>query len=285
MSTWIWLLILIAVGALSMLITTLVVRRKDSDKVNYMMDALEDGEQNFRFRSNTALNRALNRFRSIIDKQSVQNESVSWSKLFRVMTHEIMNTITPIASLSDALSKDSSLDTQAGLETISASSKELIRFVESYRSFTRMAPPVRKTIAVDELINRVIQLHQGKTLEQDVSIDYEIRTADLLIYADEGQLMQVFNNLIKNAIQAEATKIRIVADLNAEDQTVISVINNGKPVPQQKREEIFVPFYTTKANGSGIGLSLSRQIMIHHNGMLNLVQSDHHSTVFALVFK
>lgn len=285
MSTWIWLLILIAVCALSVLITALVVRRKDSNKVNYMMDALEDGELNFRFRSNTALNRALNRFRSIIDKQSVQNESVSWSKLFRVMTHEIMNTITPIASLSDALSKDSSLDTQAGLETISASSKELIRFVESYRSFTRMAPPVRKTIAVDELINRVIQLHQGKTYEQDVTIDYEIRTVDLLIYADEGQLMQVFNNLIKNAIQAEATKIRIVADLNAEDQTVISIINNGKPVPQQKREEIFVPFYTTKANGSGIGLSLSRQIMIHHNGMLNLVQSDNHSTVFALVFK
>ncbi len=285
MSTWIWLLILIAVCALSVLITALVVRRKDSNKVNYMMDALEDGEQNFRFRGNTVLNRALNRFRSIIEKQSVQNESVSWSKLFRVMTHEIMNTITPIASLSDALSKDSSLDTQAGLETISASSKELIRFVESYHSFTRMAPPVRKTIAVDELINRVIQLHQGKTLEQDVTIDYEIRTVDLLIYADEGQLMQVFNNLIKNAIQAEATKIRIVADLNAEDQTVISVINNGKPVPQQKREEIFVPFYTTKTNGSGIGLSLSRQIMIHHNGMLNLVQSDKHSTVFALVFK
>ena len=277
MSTWIWLLILIAVCALSVLITALVVRRKDSNKVNYMMDALEDGEQNFRFRGNTVLNRALNRFRSIIEKQSVQNESVSWSKLFRVMTHEIMNTITPIASLSDALSKDSSLDTQAGLETISASSKELIRFVESYHSFTRMAPPVRKTIAVDELINRVIQLHQGKTLEQDVTIDYEIRTVDLLIYADEGQLMQVFNNLIKNAIQAEATKIRIVADLNAEDQTVISVINNGKPVPQQKREEIFVPFYTTKTNGSGIGLSLSRQIMIHHNGMLNLVQSDKHS--------
>ena len=285
MSTWIWLLILIAVCGLSVLITALVVRRKDSNKVNYMMDALEDGETNFRFRNNSALNRALNRFRGIIDKQSVQNESVSWSKLFRVMTHEIMNTITPIASLSDALSKDSSLDTQAGLETISASSKELIRFVESYRSFTRMAPPVRKTIAVDELIKRVTQLHQGKTVEQDVSIDYEIRTTDLLIYADEGQLMQVFNNLIKNAIQAEATHIRIVADLNAEDQTVISVINNGKPIPQQKREEIFVPFYTTKANGSGIGLSLSRQIMIHHNGMLNLVQSDNHSTVFALVFK
>lgn len=285
MSTWIWLLILIAVSALSVLITALVVRRKDSNKVNYMMDALEDGETNFRFHNNSAMNRALNRFRGIIDKQSVQNESVSWSKLFRVMTHEIMNTITPIASLSDALSKDSSLDTQAGLETISASSKELIRFVESYRSFTRMAPPVRKTIAVNELIKRVTQLHQGKTVEQDVSIDYEIRTTDLLIYADEGQLMQVFNNLIKNAIQAEATKIRIVADLNAEDQTVISVFNNGQPIPQQKREEIFVPFYTTKANGSGIGLSLSRQIMIHHNGMLNLVQSDNHSTVFALVFK
>ena len=285
MSIWIWLLILIAACSLSVLITIFVVRRLDSNKVNYMMDALEDGELNFRFHSNTALNRALNRFRSIIDKQSAHNEAISWSKLFRVMTHEIMNTITPIASLSEALSKDSSLDTQAGLETISASSKELIRFVESYRSFTRMAPPVRKTIAIDELINRVIQLYQGKNAEQSVSISYEVRTTDLLIYADEGQLMQVFNNLIKNAIQAEATHIRIIADLNAEDQTVISVINNGKPIPRQKREEIFVPFYTTKANGSGIGLSLSRQIMIHHNGALNLVQSDEYSTVFALVFK
>ena len=285
MSTWLWILIVIAACGIAALVASLVVRKQDSNKVNYMMDALEDGETNFRFSKNSAINRALNRYRNIFERQSMRNETESWNKLFRVMTHEIMNTITPIASLSDALSKDDSLDTKAGLETISTSSKELIQFVESYRNFTRNLPPVRKTLLVDELIDRVIQLHSSKVCEQGVSLTYEALAADLMIYADESRLMQVFNNLIINAIQADSTQIRITSNINTEEQTIIHIINNGKAIPLQKREEIFVPFYTTKANGSGIGLSLSRQIMIHHNGMLNLVQSDHHSTVFALVFK
>lgn len=285
MSTWIWIMIVIVACGLSALVASLVVRKQDCNKVNYMMDALEDGETNFRFSKNSAINRALNRYRSIFERQTMHDEAKSWNKLFRVMTHEIMNTITPIASLSDALSKDSSLDTKAGLETISTSSKELIHFVESYRCFTRMTPPVRKTLLVDELIDRVIHLHSGKASEQGITLTYEALAPDLMIYADESQLMQVFNNLITNAIQAQATQIRITADINSEEQTIIYVINNGKAIPMQKREEIFVPFYTTKANGSGIGLSLSRQIMMRHNGMLNLVQSDEHSTVFSLVFK
>ncbi len=285
MSTWLWILIVIAACGIAALVASLVVRKQDSNKVNYMMDALEDGETNFRFSKNSAINRALNRYRNIFERQSMRNETESWNKLFRVMTHEIMNTITPIASLSDALSKDDSLDTKAGLETISTSSKELIQFVESYRNFTRNLPPVRKTLLVDELIDRVIQLHSSKVCEQGVSLTYEALAADLMIYADESQLMQVFNNLIINAIQADSTQIRITSNINTEEQTIIHIINNGKAIPLQKREEIFVPFYTTKANGSGIGLSLSRQIMMRHNGMLNLVQSDHHSTVFALVFK
>lgn len=285
MSTWLWILIVIAACGIAALVASLVVRKQDSNKVNYMMDALEDGETNFRFSKNSAINRALNRYRNIFERQSMRNETESWNKLFRVMTHEIMNTITPIASLSDALSKDDSLDTKAGLETISTSSKELIQFVESYRNFTRNLPPVRKTLLVDELIDRVIQLHSSKVCEQGVSLTYEALAADLMIYADESQLMQVFNNLIINAIQADSTQIRITSNINTEEQTIIYIINNGKAIPLQKREEIFVPFYTTKANGSGIGLSLSRQIMMRHNGMLNLVQSDEHSTVFALVFK
>lgn len=285
MSTWLWILIVIAACGIAALVASLVVRKQDSSKVNYMMDALEDGETNFRFSKNSAINRALNRYRNIFERQSMRNETESWNKLFRVMTHEIMNTITPIASLSDALSKDDSLDTKAGLETISTSSKELIQFVESYRNFTRNLPPVRKTLLVDELIDRVIQLHSSKVCEQGVSLTYEALAADLMIYADESQLMQVFNNLIINAIQADSTQIRITSNINTEEQTIIHIINNGKAIPLQKREEIFVPFYTTKANGSGIGLSLSRQIMMRHNGMLNLVQSDNLSTVFALVFK
>jgi signal transduction histidine kinase len=187
--------------------------------------------------------------------------------------------------LSDALSKEEDLDVKAGLETISASSKDLIRFVESYRNFTEVAPPVRKAVMVDELLDRVLRLNKAKIAEQGATLTYQSKTPDLLIYADEGQIIQVFNNLIKNAVQAGANSIWITADLNMDDQTVIRVANNGKAIPLRHIEEIFVPFYTTKPNGTGIGLSLSKQIMVKHNGTLNLEQSDNQMTVFSLVFK
>ena len=248
------------------------------------MDSLEDGEMNFRFRDNSNLNRALNRIRGIFTRRTAVDEAASWSKLFRVMTHEIMNTVAPIASLSEALAQDDSLDVKAGLETISSSSKDLIRFVESYRSMMKQAPPVRKAVMVDEMMERVLNLNKTRLKEQGVTISYTQKTPDLLIYIDESQIMQVLNNLIKNAVQAEANSIRITAELNSEDRTVISVTNNGKPVPLRQQEEIFVPFYTTKPNGTGIGLSLSRQIMTRHNGSIQLVQSESNTTTFALMF-
>ena len=285
MSAWLWIVVVLAVVVVSVLVTRFLVRRNDTKKVSFMMDALEDGELNFRFRDNSAMNRALNRIRGIFERRNAVNEEASWSKLFRVMTHEIMNTIAPIASLSDALSKDENLDVKAGLETISTSSKDLIRFVESYRSFTQVAQPLRKAVMVDEMMNHVIQLNKAKAAEQGATLTYSAKTNDLLIFADEGQIMLVFNNLIKNAIQAGANSIRITADLNSEDQTIIRVTNNGKPIPLRQIEEIFIPFYTTKPNGTGIGLSLSRQIMIKHHGDLRLEQSDDKMTIFALIFK
>ena len=285
MSTWLWIAVILVAIVVTIVVTRYVVRRNDTKKVSFMMDALEDGELNFRFQEKSSFNRALNRIRGIFERHNAVNEEASWSKLFRVMTHEIMNTIAPIASLSDALSKDENLDVKEGLETISASSKDLIRFVESYRSFTQVAQPVRKAVMVDELMNHIIQLNKAKAAEQGVSLTYTAKAVDLLIFADEGQMMLVFNNLIKNAIQAGANAIRITADLNAEDQTVIRVTNNGKPIPLRQIDEIFVPFYTTKPNGTGIGLSLSKQIMVKHNGMLRLEQSDNQQTIFALVFR
>ena len=285
MNTWLWIAVVLVAVVAAIVVTRYLVRRNDTKKVSYMMDALEDGELNFRFRDNSALNRALNRIRGIFDRRNAVNEEASWSKLFRVMTHEIMNTVAPIASLSDALSKDENLDVKTGLETISTSSKDLIRFVESYRSFTQVAQPIRKAVMVDELLERVMRLNKAKAAEQGVTLTYKAKAADLLIFADEGQMMQVFNNLIKNAIQAGANSIRITADLNAEDQTIIRVTNNGKPIPLRQIDEIFVPFYTTKQNGTGIGLSLSRQIMIKHHGDLRLEQSDENMTIFALIFK
>ena len=278
MSTWLWIVVVVVAVAVAVLLTWYFVRRNDTKKVSFMMDALEDGELNFRFQEKSSMNTALNRIRGIFERRNAVNEEASWSKLFRVMTHEIMNTIAPIASLSDALSKGESQDVKEGLETISTSSKDLIRFVESYRSFTQMAQPLRKAVMVDELMEHVLRLNKVKIAEQGATLTYTAKAKDLLIFVDEGQIMLVFNNLIKNSI-------RITADLNSEDQTVIFVTNNGTPIPLVKQEEIFVPFYTTKPNGTGIGLSLSKQIMVKHNGTLKLVQSDEHVTVFALVFR
>ena len=285
MSAWIWIWVVVVAVVAAIVVTTLIVRRNDARKVGFMMDALEDGELNFHFKEKSALNRALNRIKGIFERRDAANEESSQNKLFRVMTHEIMNTVAPIASLSDALLTEEGVDVKAGLETISASSKDLIRFVESYRSMTQAQPPVRKAVMVDELMDRVLLLNKAKIVEQSATLTYQANTPDLLIYADEGQIMQVLNNLIKNAVQAGATSIRITADLNSEDQTVIRVANNGKAIPLRQTEEIFIPFYTTKPNGTGIGLSLSKQIMVRHNGNLALEQSDSNLTVFALLFK
>lgn len=285
MSVWLWILVVVVAVALAVVATAIIVRRRDARKVTFAMDALEDGELNFHFKENTRLNRALNRIRGIFERRSAVDETNSWSKLFRVMTHEIMNTVAPIASLSDALTQADDVDMKAGLETISASSKDLIRFVESYRNLSQVAPPMRQAVMVDEMMHRVLSLNMAKVAEQGASLSYQANTPDLLIYADEGQLMQVFNNLIKNAVQAGATIIRVTADLNRDDQTVIRVINNGKAIPLRQIEDIFLPFYTTKPNGTGIGLSLSRQIMLRHNGDLRLEQSDSNLTVFAVIFK
>ena len=285
MSAWIWIWVVVLAVVAAVVVTTLIVRRNDARKVGFMMDALEDGELNFHFKEKSALNRALNRVKGIFERRDAANEESSQNKLFRVMTHEIMNTVAPIASLSDALLTEEGVDVKAGLETISASSKDLIRFVESYRSMTQAQPPVRKAVMVDELMDRVLLLNKAKVAEQGATLTYQANTPDLLIYADEGQIMMVFNNLIKNAVQAGATSIRITADLNSEDQTVIRVANNGKAIPLRQTEEIFIPFYTTKPNGTGIGLSLSKQIMVRHNGTLVLEQSDSNVTIFALIFK
>jgi len=285
MSIWLWIVVMVVVVVAAIVITFWLTRRHDTKKVSFMIDALEDGELNFRFRDNSTMNRTLNRIRGIFEQRTAVNEETSWNKLFRVMTHEIMNTVAPIASLSDTLINEKNVDMKAGLETISASSKDLIRFVESYRSLTQAQPPVRKAVMVDELMERVLLLNKAKIAEQGAILTYQAKTPDLLIYADEGQITQVFNNLIKNAVQSGATTIRITADLNMDDQTVIRVANNGKPIPLRQIDEIFVPFYTTKPNGTGIGLSLSRQIMIKHHGNLVLEQSDEKMTIFALIFK
>ena len=279
------------VAILVAVIATIRTRHQDIKKVAYMMDALEDGELNFRFQDKNKFNRTLNRIRTIFEKQRQSHEQDSWTKLIRVLTHEIMNTVSPIASLSDALSKSmdedghSELDVKAGLDTISDSSKNLIKFVETYRQLSGVARPVRKAIDLKELMAGVIALNSEFAANCGAICKYRPEEDDLMIYADEGQISQILINLIKNALQAGAKHIDISARMGKDDEVIIDVANDGTPIPVSAQEQIFVPFFTTKKEGSGIGLSISRQIMRNHNGTISLLRSDVNQTVFELRFQ
>ena len=266
-------------------------RHKDIKKIAYMMDALEDGELNFRFQDKNKFNRTLNRIRTIFEKQRQQHEQDSWTKLIRVLTHEIMNTVSPIASLSDALSKSmdaqghSDLDVKAGLDTISDSSRNLIKFVETYRELSGVARPVKKAVDLQQLVEKVIGLNREALSAREAVCTFIPEEPDLLVYADEAQISRILINLIKNALQAGAKHIIISGRMDREDEVVLRVSNDGEPIPAAAQEQIFVPFYTTKKEGSGIGLSLARQIMRQHNGSIDLVGSDAAGTVFELRFR
>lgn len=214
------------------------------------------------------------------------NESESWTRLIRVLTHEIMNTVTPIASLSSALSQNldayDTEDVRSALGTISSSSEGLISFVQSYRSLTHIAAPVRKAFYLRDLANDSVTIAQANWPSAKVS--YHELSEDIILYADYGQISQVMNNLIKNAVQAGASDIDITASIDKRERTVINVANNGEPISETGREQIFVPFYTTKgASGTGVGLSLCRQIIRLNGGTINLTSSTPEATVFTIV--
>ena len=291
MSAWQIILLCIIVAIVVAVISSLHTRQKDIKKVAYMMDALEDGELNFRFQDKNKFNRTLNRIRTIFEKQRQAHEQDSWTKLIRVLTHEIMNTVSPIASLSDAMAKSvdenghSELDLKSGLETISDSSKNLISFVQTYRQLSGVAKPIRKALDLRELMDSVIALNSEYAATCGATCKYHPKEGDLMIYADEGQISQILINLIKNALQAGAKRIDITAKMGKDDDVIIKVANDGEPIPPAAQEQIFIPFYTTKKEGSGIGLSLARQIMRQHNGSIDLVKSDTAETVFELRFR
>ena len=291
MNLWLSIAVCILIAVVIMVVTALYVREKDRKKLEYMLDAFEDDEYNFRFQENSKFNKTLNRVKWIVERRRQQYEQDSWTKLIRVLTHEIMNTVSPIASLSEAMKRDAErpeqereMDLKSGLDTIASSSKDLIRFVESYRELAGVAKPVLKALMLNPLVDKVIELTSGKCNEAGVRCTYQLQTDDILIYADEAQISRILINLIKNAVQAGAKNITIRAEIDSNDRTLVHVANDGAPISPESQEQIFIPFFTTKQDGSGIGLSLSRQIMRAHNGTLDLVRSDEHGTEFLMVF-
>ena len=220
----------------------------------------------------------------------LSNQEVdSWIKLIRVLTHEIMNTITPVTSLSETLltrvTEDK--DLKQGLETIHKTGTELLAFVNNYRRFTHVPQPQPALFYVEPFLERMALLCNHE-------VEIEVSPKDLLVYADESLLSHVVTNLLKNAVEAFKEKeredkqecrsadlqsaankkafIRLKAYANAQESIIIDVSNNAGLIPEDVASHIFIPFFTTKPEGSGIGLSLSRQIMRVSGGSLSLHQ-------------
>ena len=203
----------------------------------------------------------------------LSNQEVdSWIKLIRVLTHEIMNTITPVTSLSETLltrvTEDK--DLKQGLETIHKTGTELLAFVNNYRRFTHVPQPQPALFYVEPFLERMAMLCNHE-------VEISVSPKDLLVYADESLLSHVVTNLLKNAVEAFKEKeklsfIRLQAYANVQESIIIDVSNNAGLIPEDVASHIFIPFFTTKPEGSGIGLSLSRQIMRVSGGSLSLHQ-------------
>jgi nitrogen fixation/metabolism regulation signal transduction histidine kinase len=227
---------------------------------------------------------------SDINSELDEKEIDSWIRLTRVLTHEIMNSVTPITSLSDtllSLSDTHDEEIRNGLQTISTTGKGLLAFVESYRRFTRIPTPEPSLFYVKAFIDRMVELARHQNTCENITFHTNISPTDLIVYADENLISQVVINLLKNAIQAIGTqaggKIEISARCNDSEEVLIEIKNNGPAIPPEIADHIFIPFFTTKEGGSGIGLSISRQIMRLSGGSITLLPGK--ETKFVLKFK
>jgi nitrogen fixation/metabolism regulation signal transduction histidine kinase len=232
-----------------------------------------------------------------------EEEMKSWQNLIRVLTHEIMNSITPIASLASTaygLLKDNQecevpetmnevvVDVREAVNTIEKRSKGLLIFIENYRKLTRIPVPDFKIVSIKDLFDRVEQLMQDQIELKSINFSTKIDPETLTITADAGLIEQVLINLCKNAVEAvdgiSHPKMKLKAETDGRGNPVIKVADNGRGITEEVAEKIFIPFFTTKQQGSGIGLSLSRQIMRQHKGTLRVSSAPNEKTVFKLRF-
>lgn len=216
---------------------------------------------------------------SDIRNELSQREVESWTKLIRVLTHEIMNNIAPITSISDTLSRQTTDgETREGLEVINSTCRQLMQFVDSYRRLTLIPEPQPRLFYARQFLGRMVTLARTYG-EVEVTLDVQ---DELLIYADESLIAHVVTNILKNAVEAGARHITIRAYTTPDDAIIIDISNDGAPIAAGVAQQVFVPFFTTKPSGSGIGLSVSRSIMRQSGGSVELVPSA--ATMFRLRF-
>ena len=220
---------------------------------------------------------------SDIRNELSSREMESWTKLIRVLTHEIMNNVAPITSLSETLShKSDDVEIKEGLSVINSTGKQLLTFVDNYRRMTLIPQPQPKLFYVKPFLERMVAISKEYSKTSDIHQDLSL--PDLLLYADESLIAHVVTNILKNAVEAGASAITIAAYTAPDDSVCIDISNNGKPIPSEEAQQIFVPFFTTKPTGSGIGLSISRQIMKQSGGSIELIPSGDATTLFRLRF-
>ena len=253
------------------------------------VDQIKESMKSFSSReTNTVLKGRRVRIVAFSDiKGELANQEIdSWVKLIRVLTHEIMNTVTPIVSLSDTLLRQSEGEQREGLSVINRTGKDLVKFVENYRRFTHVPTPQPTLFYVEPFLERMSRL-VGQILKDGCTVAVDVQPKDLIVYADEGLISRVVSNLLKNAAEAVPAggHIWLKAYTGENDTVVIDVVDDGPMIPDDVASHIFVPFFTTKKDGSGIGLSISRQIMRVSNGFISLVTDRQNKlTIFRLVF-
>ena len=245
----------------------------------------------------------------LVSLQDIQSEldatqAEAWEDLVRVLTHEIMNSITPVTSLAktatdvvgdvaEKVHKGESVvedldDLQDAIGTVARRSDSLMQFVDGYRQITRLAPPEKKRVRLADLFDSVVRLAEAECPRDDVSFSFKVSPPELDVYADRDLLEPVLINLLRNAWQAtldvEHAEVGISGRLNRRHNVVIEVADNGEGVPPSIANKVFVPFFTTKEGGSGVGLALARQVMISHGGFVRVNANDAGGATFSLTF-
>jgi len=274
-----WLSIIIGIVSMAAIVLCWNHQRRLRRCAHLLQEAIHNRDYTFRlsdrglFPGERALQQTLNQLGETVLHQVSQSEVKSWEQLTRMLTHETMNATAPITSISQSLLRRSDVkDTplEAGIQAIHDSSRHLSEFVINYRKMSELENPIISKVHLHPLIDDVSRAYPQLTWEIEVP-------TDITVSADAGMLRQVMVNLVKNAIEAEARKMTVaIAGSHAKEwnrPVILYIGNDGNPIPTENRQSLFVPFFTTKHNGSGIGLSLSRRMMVLQGGMLELADT------------
>jgi signal transduction histidine kinase len=226
-----------------------------------------------------------------------ETESKAWQKLLSVMTHEIMNSIAPISSLANTLknrlqnsdkSNSNIEDLEIGIDTIKRRSEGLLKFAETYRNLNKITTLNLQKVYIRDLFGNIYQLMQPTLEQKNIELEIILKEPNLQIEADPNLVEQVLINLVVNAIEAvkekEIPKIILSAEYSINKKTFLRVADNGQGMPEEVMEKIFIPFFSTKKNGSGIGLSLCKQILMLHRGTLQVQSVEGKGSVFSMQF-